>query len=165
MIQWQANFFQKGPIICLCESFSLFDMVIIMLYKMLKVHCTDPSMHKTSWKFQSHGIFCYRVIVVGVMPVKWGFGGRGPVAIVTDGVNNSAKQYLSVSVITGGTNKNVSNNVKNFPFWRYHTTLKCMNCSKKKATVSWNNVTQHLRCIGDLPLTKKLAVCHWEWLI
>ena len=46
------------------------------------------------------------------MPVKWGFGGRGPVAIVTDGVNNSAKQFLSVSVITGGTNKNVSNNVK-----------------------------------------------------
>ena len=57
------------------------------------------------------------------MPVKWGFGGRGPVAIVTDGVNNSAKQFLSVSVITGGTNKNVSNNVKNFHFWRYHTTL------------------------------------------
>ena len=56
------------------------------------------------------------------MPVKWGFGGRGPVAIVTDGVNNSAKQFLSVSVITGGTNKNVSNNVKNFPFWRYHTS-------------------------------------------
>lgn len=35
-------------------------------------------------------------------------------------------------------------------------SLKCMNCSKKKATVSWNNVTQHLRCIGDLPLTKNL---------
>ena len=126
-VNWWFNgrqiFFQKGPIICLCESFSLFDMVIIMLYKMIKVHCTDPSMHKISWKFQSHGIFCYRVIVVGVMPVKWGFGGRGPVAIVTDGVNNSAKQFLSVSVITGGTNKNVSNNVKNFPFWRYHTTF------------------------------------------
>ena len=57
------------------------------------------------------------------MSMKWGLSGRGPVAIVTDGVNNSAKQYLSVSVITGGTNKNVSNNVKNFPFWRYHTTL------------------------------------------
>ena len=46
------------------------------------------------------------------MPVKRGFDGRGPVAIVTDGVNNRAKHFLSVSVITGGTNKNVSNNVK-----------------------------------------------------
>ena len=46
------------------------------------------------------------------MSMKWGLSGRGPVAIVTDGVNNSAKQFLSVSVITGGTNKNVSNNVK-----------------------------------------------------
>lgn len=66
------------------------------------------------------------------MPVKWGFGGRGPVAIVTDGVNNSAKQFLSVSVITGGTNKNVSNNVKNFPFWRYHTTLRKEQSSWRK---------------------------------
>ena len=57
------------------------------------------------------------------MSMKWGLGGRGPVAIVTDGVNNSAKQFLSVSVIIRGTNKNVSNNVKENPFWRYHTTL------------------------------------------
>ena len=55
------------------------------------------------------------------MSMKWGLSGRGPVAMVTDGVNNSAKQFLSVSVITGGTNKNVSNIVKNFPFWRFHT--------------------------------------------
>ena len=39
------------------------------------------------------------------------FSGRGHVAMVTDGVNNSARQFLSVSVITGGTNENVSNNV------------------------------------------------------
>jgi len=44
------------------------------------------------------------------MPVTRGFSGRGPVAMVADGVNNSAKHFLSVSVITGGTNENVSNN-------------------------------------------------------
>ena len=76
------------------------------------------------------------------MPVKWGFGGRGPVAIVTDGVNNSAKQYLSVSVITGGTNKNVSNNVKNFPFWRYHTTLKEQTDPPTMTGCVWNNLVQ-----------------------
>ena len=99
------------------------------------------------------------------MSMKWGLRGRGPVAIVTDGVNNSAKQFLSVSVITGGTNKNVSNNVKNFPFWRYHTTFKkqtsCTNvlwvhfdlsielCNSQKLTIflcrkkEWNKDKKH----------------------
>ena len=68
-------------------------------------------MPKISWKFQNLKFFCYRVIAVGVVPVKWGFSGRGLVAMVTDGVNNSVKQFLSVSVVTGGTTKNVSNNL------------------------------------------------------
>ena len=58
------------------------------------------------------------------MSMKWGLSGRGPVAIVTDGVNNSAKQFLSVSVITGGTNKNASNNVKKFPFLKVSYLLR-----------------------------------------
>ena len=49
------------------------------------------------------------------MPVKWGLNGSGPVATVTDGANNNAKQFLSMSVITRGTNENVSNNIKIFP--------------------------------------------------
>lgn len=44
--------------------------------------------------------------------------------MVADGVNNSAKHFLSVSVITGGTNENVSNNVIKFPFLKVSYHLK-----------------------------------------
>ena len=90
------------------------------------------------------------------MPVKWGFGGRGPVAIVTDGVNNSAKQFLSVSVITGGTNKNVSNNVKNFPFWRYHTTLSDIS-SYTTHSFLWASIRAEVNSFLILDLDTKIG--------
>lgn len=95
----------------------------------LKSCCTDLSIPKTSWKCYGHRIICCRVIV-GVSAYKWGFSGHGHVAIVTGGGSNIANQFLSVSVITGGTNENVSNNVKIFLFSRNHITLTCIIYNK-----------------------------------
>lgn len=77
------------------------------------------------------GLFVVELLLASV-PINEGLVGMAMlhVAMVTGGGSNIPNQFLSVSVITGGTNENVSNNVKIFLFSRNHITLTCIIYNK-----------------------------------